>query len=70
MPGLLKEIPTFREILHCLLHCGVLIPFLLWQNEIDLFLYTVELLFFGIRERRVGFQRELAGVPDHGKLLV
>ena len=48
----------------------MLIPFLLRQKQLDLLLHTVELLFLGIRECRVGFQRKLAGVPDHGKLLI
>ena len=48
----------------------MLIPFLLWQESFNLLLYTAELFFFRIRECRVVLQRKLAGVPDHGKLLV
>ena len=48
----------------------MLIPFLLWQKQLDLLLHTLELLFFGIRERRVILQRKLTGIPDHGKLLI
>ena len=58
------------QILHCLLHCGVLIPFLLWQKQFDLLLHALELLFFGIRECRVVLQRKLAGIFNHSKLLV
>ena len=33
-------------------------------------LHTLELLFFGIRERRVILQRKRTRIPDHSKLLV
>ena len=33
-------------------------------------LHTLELLFFGIRERRVILQRKLASIFDYGKLFV
>ena len=58
------------QILHCLFHCVVLLLRLLRQKKFDLLLHTLELLFFPILERRVGFQCKLAGVPNHGKLLV
>ena len=47
-----------------------LLLFLLRQKHLDLLLHTLELLFFGIRERCIILQRKLTGVPDHGKLLV
>ena len=60
----------FLQILHCLLHCGVLITFLLWQKQLDLLLHTLELLFLGIRECRVILQRKLADIFNHSNLLV
>ena len=66
--GTSKRNPGFQQILHCLFHCEPL--FLLRQKHLDLLLHTLELLFFGIRERRVILQRKLTGIPDHGKLLV
>ena len=58
------------QILHCLLHRGLLLLFLLWQKQLDLLLHTVELLFLGIRECRVVLQRKLAGIFNHSNLLV
>ena len=58
------------QILHCLFHCWALLLRLLRQKQFDLLLYTLELLIFGIRERRVGFQRKRTRIPDHSKLLV
>ena len=49
---------------------GAAPAFLLRQKQLDLLLHTLELLFFGIRERRVILQRKRTGVPDHSKLLV
>ena len=43
----------------------MLILFLLRQKQLDLLLHTLELLFFGIRERRVILQRKRTRVPDH-----
>ena len=60
----------FLRILHCLFHCGALLLFLLRQKQLNLLLHTLELLIFGIRERRVGFQRKRTRIPDHGKLLI
>ena len=60
----------FLRILHCLFHCGALLLFLLRQKQFSLLLHTLELLFFGIRERRVILQRKRTRIPDHGKLLV
>lgn len=60
----------FLRILHCLFHCWALLLFLLWQKQFDLLLHTLELLFFGIRERRIILQRKLASISDYGKLLV
>ena len=50
------------QILHCLFHCWALLLRLLRQKKFDLLLHTLELLFFGIRERRVILQRKLAGI--------
>ena len=58
------------QILHCLFHCWALLLFLLRQKQLSLLLHTLELLFFGLRERRVGFQRKRTRIPDHSKLLV
>ena len=58
------------QILHCLFHCWALLLRLLRQKKFDLLLHTLELLFFGIRERRVILQRKRTRVPDHSKLLV
>ena len=58
------------QILHCLFHCAVLLLFLLRQKQLNLLLHTLELLFFGIRERRVVLQRKLAGIFNHSNLLV
>ena len=58
------------QILHCLFHCGALLLRLLRQKKFDLLLHTLELLFFGIRERRASFQCKLACISDYGKLLV
>ena len=41
----------------------VLLLFLLRQKHFNLLLYTAELLFFGIRERRVILQRKRTRVP-------
>ena len=60
----------FLRILHCLLHCGALLLFLLRQKQLDLLLYAVKLLFFGIRERCIILQRKRTRVPDHSKLLI
>ena len=68
--GTSKRNPGFLQILHCLFHCVVLLLFLLRQKHFNLLLYTAELLFFGIRERRVILQRKRTRVPDHSKLLV
>ena len=43
---------------------------LLRQKKFDLLLHTLELLFFGIRERRVSFQRKRAGVPERRELTI
>ena len=43
---------------------------MLRQKIFNLLLYATELLFFGIRERCVIFQRKLASIFDHGKLLI
>ena len=48
----------------------VLLLRLLRQKKFDLLLHTLELLFFGIRERRVILQRKRTRIPDHGKLLI
>ena len=58
------------QILHCLFHCWALLLRLLRQKKFDLLLHTLELLFFGIRERRVILQRKLAGIFNHSNLLV
>ena len=58
------------QILHCLFHCWALLLRLLRQKKFDLLLYTLELIFFGIRERRVVLQRKLASIFNHSKLLV
>ena len=58
------------QILHCLFHCWALLLRLLRQKKFDLLLHTLELLFFGIRERRVILQRKRTRIPDHSKLLV
>ena len=58
------------QILHCLFHCAVLLLFLLRQKQLNLLLHTLELLFFGIRERCVILQRKRTGVSDHAKLLI
>ena len=58
------------QILHCLFHCWALLLRLLRQKQLDLLLHTLELLFFGIRERRVILQRKRTRIPDHSKLLV
>ena len=68
--GTSKRNPGFLQILNCLFHCGALFLFLLRQKQFDLLLHTLELLIFGIRERRVGFQRKRTRIPDHGKLLI
>ena len=60
----------FLRILHRLFHCGALLLFLLRQKQLNLLLHTLELLIFGIRERRVILQRKRTRVPDHSKLLV
>ena len=58
------------RILHCLFYCGALFLFLLRQKQLDLLLHTLELLFFGIRERCVILQRKRTRIPDHSKLLI
>ena len=58
------------QILHCLFHCWALLLRLLRQKKFDLLLHTLELLFFGIRERCVILQRKRTGVSDHAKLLI
>ena len=70
-PGLLKRNPGPLRILHCLFHLGMLflLLFLLRQKQLDLLLHTLELLFLGIRERRVSFQCKLACISDYGKLI-
>ena len=65
-----KRNPGSLQILHCLFHRLVLLLRLLRQKKFDLLLHTLELLFFGIRERRVILQRKRTRIPDHGKLLI